>query len=170
MIRKPRFCSQCGAELHDEVCDGRMRPVCSVCGHIAYLNPIPSVAAVLTKGRQILLVKRNIAPGKGKWCLPGGFMEAGETMEQAVYREVAEETGVACRNAHLLGAETVLGGFYGDVVVLCCGAEAFDGRLTAGGDADETRFFDVDDLPDIAFAAHTQFIMQYGRLDAGPRD
>jgi len=170
MFRKPRFCSQCGSALRDEVNDGRVRPVCPECGHVMYLNPVPSVAAVLVKDHQILLVKRNITPGKGKWSLPGGFMEAGETIAKSVCREVAEETGVVCHSPRLLGAETVLGGFYGDVVVLCCGAEFANGPLAAGGDADEARFFDLDDLPEIAFAAHAQFIIQYGRHDAARKD
>ena len=57
-------------------------------------HPVPAVGAIILKDDKILLVKRGAEPGIGKWSIPGGSMEFGETMEEAVKREVKEETGL----------------------------------------------------------------------------
>jgi mutator protein MutT len=57
-------------------------------------KPVVGVGAIMLDGDQILLEKRKNAPGKGKWSVPGGLVELGENVEQAVVREVKEETGL----------------------------------------------------------------------------
>jgi 8-oxo-dGTP diphosphatase len=57
-------------------------------------KPVVGVGAIILDGNQILLEKRKNAPSKGKWTVPGGLVELGESMEQAVIREVKEETGL----------------------------------------------------------------------------
>jgi 8-oxo-dGTP diphosphatase len=57
-------------------------------------KPVVGVGAVILDGEKILLEKRKNAPGKGKWSIPGGLVELGEEVEQAVIREVKEETGL----------------------------------------------------------------------------
>ncbi|MGQ9679242.1 MAG: NUDIX hydrolase [Candidatus Bathyarchaeia archaeon] len=64
--------------------------------------PIPGVAAVIISNDAILLVKRGHEPSKGVWGLPGGVVELGETIEEAVRREVKEETGVEVSPVRLL--------------------------------------------------------------------
>jgi 8-oxo-dGTP diphosphatase len=166
MKAKPRYCPQCGSDLNQVPFEGRIRPICSVCGFIVYENPVPSVAAVLMRNGRILLVKRNIEPGFGLWCLPGGFIEAGETIEEAAIREVQEETDIHCDEVRVVDAKSVLGGYYGDVVVLCCTAKINGSIPSAGGDADAADFFELKSLPPIAFSVHRQLIMKYGRQDA----
>jgi NADH pyrophosphatase NudC (nudix superfamily) len=161
MIRLPKFCPHCGGPLHLQLHDGRERPVCSACGHIVYLNPAPSVAAILYQEGRVLLVRRVIQPGYGLWSLPGGFIEAGETPEAAVIREVEEETGLSCQPLRLLNAQGVSSGYYGDILVLCYSAEATSGTLRAGFDADDARYFDLRELPEIAFDVHRSFISQF---------
>jgi len=161
MNRLPKFCPQCGGLLGLQLHDGRERPICSACGYVVYLNPAPSVAAILFQEGRVLLVKRRLDPGCGLWCLPGGFIEASETPEAAVVREVGEETGLLCRPLKLLDAHAVLGGFYGDILVLCYLVEIVGGDLTAGCDAEEAAFFDSRDLPRIAFDIHEQFILSW---------
>jgi ADP-ribose pyrophosphatase YjhB (NUDIX family) len=66
---------------------------------------VPCVGAVITDGEgRLLLIRRRNEPGAGLWSLPGGRIEPGETDEQAVVREVAEETGLAVTCGALLGA------------------------------------------------------------------
>ena len=158
---QPRFCSRCGESLIQQQRDGRLRPVCPACGQVVYLNPAPSVAAILEWRGRVLLVKRNIEPGKGLWCLPGGFIEAGETAEEAVTREVREETGLICQPRNLLAASTVIGGFYGNIIVLCYSAEVVGGNLLAGEDADEALAFEWSEIPSLAFRVHRQFLENY---------
>src|SRR4030067_2262609 len=57
-------------------------------------KPVVGVGAIILDGEKILLEKRKNAPGKGKWSVPGGLVEHGEGVEQAVIREVKEETGL----------------------------------------------------------------------------
>jgi len=58
------------------------------------MKAIPAVAAVIVEDDRILLIKRGKEPSKGKWSVPGGSVEPGETLEEAVEREVYEETGL----------------------------------------------------------------------------
>jgi ADP-ribose pyrophosphatase YjhB (NUDIX family) len=90
----PRFCQQCGSpkvELRVPHDDDRERHVCAECGHIHYLNPKIVVGTIPVWGEQILLCKRAIEPRYGKWTLPAGFMEEGETIEEGAARETLEE-------------------------------------------------------------------------------
>jgi 8-oxo-dGTP diphosphatase len=166
---QPRFCPQCGGSLSLQLRDERMRPVCSACGRVVYLNPAPSVAAILYREGRVLLVKRNIDPGYGGWSLPGGFVEIGESVSDAVTREVEEETGLRCRPTHIVDAQSVLAGFYGDLIVICYAAAIVGGDLRSGGDADDVRFFDPSDLPEVAFDIHLQFIEKHAHDGIGPQ-
>lgn len=65
-------------------------------------HPIPAVGAFIVHGGRILLVKRAFEPGAGKWSVPGGAIELGETAEEAVKREVKEELGIGLRDLKLL--------------------------------------------------------------------
>jgi len=141
--------------------DGRRRPVCSACGFVYYVNPVPSIAAILFREGRVCLVKRNIEPGLGLWSLPGGFIEEDETVEDAVLREVEEETGLLCKPQKLVDMRTMISAYYGSILVLCFLAEVVNGELEAGGDADEVRFFDLNDIPEIAFDVHLRFLEKY---------
>src|SRR5256885_15674419 len=60
-------------------------------------RPIPAVGAIVFRGSQVLLVRRSDPPYQGRWSVPGGAIEVGETVEQAVVRETREETAVDVR-------------------------------------------------------------------------
>lgn len=87
--------------------DTHARMVCRQCSWIHYENPRVIVAALCLWQNQVLLCRRAIAPRYGFWTLPGGFMEIGETLEQATCREVREEAGAAIQIDSLLATYSV---------------------------------------------------------------
>ncbi len=88
---KNSHCSYCGAGF------GFQQPwprTCSNCGNISYVNPLPVAVIVIPTDNGVVLIRRGIAPERGKWALPGGYIHLDETWQQAGAREVWEETGI----------------------------------------------------------------------------
>ncbi|MBU1937967.1 NUDIX hydrolase [bacterium] len=160
-MRTLRYCSTCGKPLTSELIDNYPRLVCTSCNHVHYINPIPSVVALIERQGSVLLVKRAVEPGKGNWCLPGGFIESGETITTAALREIKEETNLKCRILDIWDACSDLEGFYGDVLVVCYRAEILGGELKAGDDAIDLGFFEEDNLPRLAFRCHARFLAKF---------
>lgn len=91
-----KFCPKCGGdlELRSVVGDSHDRQVCRSCSAVHYRNPRVLVTAMVTCGPRLLLCRRAQEPALGLWTPPAGFMELGETLEQAAARETREECGV----------------------------------------------------------------------------
>ena len=89
-----KYCSECGSETEKRIPEGdnRERDCCKGCDLIHYTNPKIIVGTIPVKDESILLCKRAIEPRYGKWTLPGGFLENGETVSQGAFRETLEET------------------------------------------------------------------------------
>jgi mutator protein MutT len=95
-----QYCPHCG---HPHPQPGNSPFQCPNCGWSFYFGPVSAVGAlIMNEKQQLLLVKRARDPGKGLLGLPGGFVDAGETAEEALRREVLEETGLEIDNAQLL--------------------------------------------------------------------
>lgn len=89
------FCPLCGCADLSRSAGGRL---CVRCGHRIFNNPIAAVAVFVFDAQdRVLLIRRAKEPAAGKWAPPGGFVDAGETLEEAAAREVFEETGVNVR-------------------------------------------------------------------------
>ena len=109
------FCTQCGARLEFRVPtgDNLARHVCDACGTIHYQNPRLVVGCVPEHEGRILLCRRAIEPRRGYWTVPAGFMENGETLQQAAARESREEAlaeveiGSLLTIVHVLHAQQV---------------------------------------------------------------
>jgi ADP-ribose pyrophosphatase YjhB (NUDIX family) len=102
---------------------------------------VPCVGAIITDAAgRLLLIRRGHEPGQGLWSLPGGRVEPGETDEQALIREVREETGLAVRPGRLIGAvrRAAPGGAVFDIRDYA--ATVTGGTLAAGDDADDARW------------------------------
>jgi len=89
--RTHRFCGACGRPMRRHATERAMQ--CAACGMLAFPRINPVVIVRITRGREILLARRATG-ATGFFSLVAGFVEAGETLEQAVHREVAEEVGV----------------------------------------------------------------------------
>ncbi|TWU65570.1 GDP-mannose mannosyl hydrolase [Crateriforma conspicua] len=95
-----RFCPRCG-NPSSEI--GKIPFQCEKCGMACYFGPVAAVGALITDHQnRLLLVRRARNPGRGKWGLPGGFVDRDETVEQALDREVCEETGLVVTSCRLL--------------------------------------------------------------------
>jgi ADP-ribose pyrophosphatase YjhB (NUDIX family) len=146
-LAEARFCPRCGQPADVEY---PRRIVCSHCGYAAYYNPKPvsSVIPVDDDGRVILL-RRGFEPGKGLWTFPGGFVELGESVQDAAHREIDEELGMAIELGSLIG---VYARAHDPVVLIVYRARAL-GRPQISPEAIEVRAFAVDEIPwdDLAF-------------------
>ena len=93
------FCVKCGKKTNNLLVNGdsMYRDVCSACNYIHYINPKIIVGVLPYKGDRVLLCKRDIEPGFGKWTLPSGFMEMGESLEEGAKREALEEANLKIR-------------------------------------------------------------------------
>src|SRR5690348_9091527 len=107
---------------------------------------IPCVGAIITDSDRILLIRRGHEPEAGRWSLPGGRIEAGETDEQALIREVREETGLEVAPGRLIGAVDRPCPDGRVLVIRDYAAIVTGGRLAAGDDADDARWFSVSGL------------------------
>jgi ADP-ribose pyrophosphatase YjhB (NUDIX family) len=156
------FCAHCGGQLlvQAPAAGQRPRPVCSACGRVVYLDPKVAVGAVIAHEGGLVLLKRGIDPGYGKWVFPGGFVDRGETLEEAAARETWEEVGLEVTADRLLGAYS-----YREypVVIVVYVARVTGGRLAAGDETLEARTFAAADLPwpDLAFESTRHALTDY---------
>jgi len=104
-----KFCSNCGAAVVTKIPDGDhlARFVCESCGVVHYKNPLLVLGCVPEWQGKILLCRRAIEPRRGFWTVPAGFMEIGETMQDAARRECFEEAQAEVRIGSLLAAVNV---------------------------------------------------------------
>jgi ADP-ribose pyrophosphatase YjhB (NUDIX family) len=159
------FCSICASPLDKDVLEGKERQLCRNCGEIFYENPLPAAAVILLNhNREILLVKREREPSKGMWCLPIGFAEIGESIEDAALRELKEEAGVEGRIIQLVHVGSEYNSFYGDVLVVIFEVEKTGGEEKAGDDAMDCRYFPVMNLPKLAFDSQEKAIQKFVEL------
>lgn len=111
-----------------------------------------TVDGVVVRDGKILLIKRGNPPYKGCWALPGGFVEYGETTENAVVREVEEETGLICRIVKVVGVYSAPDRDpRGHTISVAYLMKVEKGTVQAGDDASTAFWWDIDELPDIAF-------------------
>ncbi|UCH97546.1 MAG: NUDIX domain-containing protein, partial [Candidatus Aminicenantes bacterium] len=158
-MRIKRFCYVCGSRLTEKLIEGCNRLFCPQCQYPVYENPLPATAAVvINEAHEILLVKRNVEPKAGQWCLPGGFVEMGESPEDACLRELKEETGLEGEIDQWAGNVLSESPVYRWVIVMGYSIRNFRGRLRAGDDCSEAVFFKYETMPEIAFRSHRQIL------------
>lgn len=142
--------------------DGHHR--CADCERILYSDPKLAVAAIIPHDGGIVLIKRGIEPGYGKWSFPSGYVNRGEVVERALEREVREETELVVRTIRLVGLYSNPGQV---VVVAVYEAVVLDGKLSAADEALDARVFSPLELPDLAFEHDDRIIHEWreGRVE-----
>ncbi len=135
-------CSRCGGGL--ERIQGTWGKRCTGCGHEHYPHIHPCVIVLVRRGSEFLLVRKAAWP-KGRYSLVAGFLDIGESLEECVHREVAEETGVRVRNLRYVGSQNwpfpsqLMAGYVADYA---------SGSIRADeAEIEDARWFCVDDMP-----------------------
>ena len=157
-----KFCSQCGGPVEERIPQGdnRLRFVCPQCQVIHYQNPRIVAGCLPVWGEQVLLCRRAIEPRHGKWTLPAGFMELGETTEQGAARENQEESGARIQIRSLL---TVIDVPSVNQVHLYYLADVLGPHLAPGPETLEAAFFGLDEIPwrELAFRTVSTTLEHY---------
>ncbi|MBN1546727.1 MAG: NUDIX hydrolase, partial [Syntrophaceae bacterium] len=143
--------------------NGIPRDWCSHCRIYFYENPLPVVSAIVVKDRRILLVKRGKAPYKGLWCLPTGFAETGESIEDAALRELEEEAGIKGNILGLVDVDSCTNYFYGDLIFVTFEIEHSNGELRYGDDTVAVKYFPLKNIPKLAFRSNRKAVEAYIR-------
>jgi 8-oxo-dGTP diphosphatase len=136
--------------------------VCPSCETIFFRNPKLVVTALIEEGGRVLLVKRDIEPGRGLWGLPGGYVDWDEHPERAISRECEEECGVQVEAQQLLSVQHVMLGDEGIVIL------AYRARRTAGEprpreEVQQIGWFDPSSLPPLAFSTHRNVLQAWAK-------
>jgi len=146
-LEEARFCPRCGQPA---TVTYPRSITCPHCGYGAYYNPKPVAAAIpVAANGNIILLRRAFEPGKGLWTFPGGFVDLGETVQQAAHRETREELDIAIELGRLVG---VYSRAEERTVLIVYAARTTEAPSTTD-EAAEVRSFDRTDVPwdDLAF-------------------
>ena len=149
-----KFCSNCGGAISHIIPQGdnRLRHVCAQCQTVHYQNPRIIAGCLPVWGDQVLLGRRAIEPRRGYWTLPAGFMENGETLEQAARRETDEE---ACVRLGPMALYQLFDLPHINQVHVFFRAELADLDFAVGVESLEVRLFEEHEIPWDALAFRT---------------
>ena len=156
-----KYCSSCGGTVTYRVPkdDNRERAICDACDRVHYRNPLVVVGCVAERDGRVLLCKRAIDPRYGKWTVPAGFMELGETVAGGAARETLEEAKATVELGHLFACVDVVEA--GQVHLFYTGKLV--GDFGAGEETLEAALFSEDEIPwnEIAFQSGTFALKKY---------
>ncbi|HOV87869.1 MAG TPA: NUDIX hydrolase [Syntrophobacteraceae bacterium] len=140
------YCSRCGTPLVYRTPSGDNRPrfVCETCRTVHYENPKLVVGSIPEWQGRILLCRRSIDPRSGKWTLPAGFLENGETVSQGAAREALEEAGARLTDLVPFAMFNIP---YVNQVHLMFRAKLEDPHVWAGPESLEVGFFEEEGIP-----------------------
>jgi len=158
-----RFCPQCAGvlELREVKAGEPMRPVCTRCGQVIYLDPKVAVGTIIADDTgRLVLVRRAIEPGYGLWVFPGGFVDRGELVTTAAIREAREEAGLDIRLDQLLNVYSYPGRA---PVIIVYVATMLGGELACDDEGLEAKWFPPDTIPwdELAFQSTTDALKEF---------
>ncbi len=156
------YCSNCGdaVRLGTPPGDDRPRYLCESCGIIHYENPKVVVGCIPEMDDKILLCRRAIEPCSGKWTLPAGYLENGETVAQGAQRETLEEAGA---RIEIIAPYVLFNISYVSQIYVMFRARILDNHFEAGYESSDVRFFSENEIPwdEIAFTVIEATLRQY---------
>ena len=141
-----RFCGRCGAEMKPHADPNEHALVCAKCGYIVYPRISPAVIVLVTKGDKVLL-QRNTHYRGVVWSLVAGFVDQGESLEDAIRREIREEASIEVKDIRYFGSQTWP---FPSNIMIGFRAEYASGELKPDGEeVVESGWFDREHLPEI---------------------
>ena len=159
-----RFCPRCGGGLDRRVVKSNepKRLVCRVCSFIFYQDPKVVAGTIFTLEGGIVLLKRGVEPALGKWVFPSGYVDRGETVQDAAIRETKEESHLDVKLGPLLNVYSYS---RAPNVIIVYTAEVTGGKLAAADESLEARIFSSDEIPwqDLAFDSTKDALNDYIR-------
>lgn len=164
-----KYCPQCTKPLQPKVDQtGEAFPTCPE-GHFTfYDNPSMIAGAIVERNGKYLVLRRNIKPNKGKWEIPGGFVDAGEGAEETVIRELEEETGLKVQIEGYVGSFPSV---YGDTGIkttcVTYHAKVTGGTWSLSEEAQEARWVDLDGFPKMAHMDDQQAVGAFAAIQRG---
>ncbi len=161
------FCPMCGGDLEPRSLKSSepQRLVCVRCGFVFYLDPKVAVGTIIAdEESRIVLVRRAIDPGYGKWVFPGGYVDRGELVPVAAVREAKEEAGLDVRLDRLLNIYSYPGRA---PVIIVYAASVLGGELACDDEGLEARFFHAHEIPweELAFRSTLEALREYLKKD-----
>ena len=160
-----KFCPVCGSPLEPRVLKitEPKRLVCTnaACGFVFYLDPKIAVGTIIRMANgKVVLVKRAIEPGYGKWVFPGGYVDRGEEVTLAAVREAREEAGLEIHLDELINVYSYPGRA---PVIIVYAATMISGELATDDEGLEIREFGLDEIPwdDLAFRSTHEALQDY---------
>jgi len=150
-------CSYCGCRFPD----GSPWPRgCHACGNRSYLNPLPVVVVLLPMGRGLVAIRRNTEPQKGTLTLPGGYIDLGETWQEAGARELGEETGIKISGCELTLYD-VMNGLDGTLIVFGLAGQRAAQPLRPFSSEETQEVVLIERPRKLGFNMHTKVIERY---------
>jgi len=157
-----RYCPTCGGTLEARLLKAGdpERLVCASCGYVFYLDPKVAVGTIIEHACGIVLVRRAIDPGYGKWVFPGGYVDRGEQVHAAALREAREECGLDVVLNRLLNVYSYPGRA---PIILVYSATAVAGTLATDDEGLEVRVFEPPEIPwdELAFRSTREALRDY---------
>ncbi|BBG28170.1 NUDIX hydrolase [Sulfuracidifex tepidarius] len=131
-------------------------------------RPLVAVGGLIMKDGKVLLVKRGKPPNAGTWAIPGGKVEYGETLQEALKREITEETGLLVEPGKVVAlVQIIKEGFHYVIFDFSC--EIVGGNLEASSDAKDSRFFSLEEIRRLETTPSTiEMIERYAKKEKIP--
>lgn len=155
------FCPHCGSSLVTGEAYGIPQQSCPECDFIAFEGPKLAAGILVVHNGKLLMNKRNIEPGKGKWGFPAGYINAQERAEDGALREFHEETGLIAGISGLIG---VYSHPERNIILIAYHGQILGGTMVMDHETLAVDYFDTDDLPELAFEQNREIIQDWLRL------
>jgi len=162
-----QYCPVCGGGLKSSILKDHepARLICTGCDFIFYQDPKLVACTIVEIDNKIVLLKRGVEPEKGKWVMPGGYVDRGEEVEAAAVRETSEECGIQVRIKKLMGIYSYPEQIEAVVVYV---SEHLSGELIVGDETLEVKLLSPQDIPwnYLAFRSTVDALRDYCKLQS----